>query len=140
VGNRLFRQALERPCDIYEGPAMNHSYHEMIIGHGHCLSLVMLANRHVEFAAAHHNDRYHRAQYLATIMALKQRGRIVLPILLKNLEDKTIESWMRLMKATAELLIWREPTETASYRPAHGSRSDRPRRDDFRPRKFGPRY
>ena len=34
AGEQVFRSALKMPVDIYEGPAMNHSYHEMVIGHG----------------------------------------------------------------------------------------------------------
>ena len=39
----VFRSRLKMPVDVYEGPAMNHSYHEMIIGHGHCFSTVLLS-------------------------------------------------------------------------------------------------
>ena len=37
AAERLFRARLCMPADVYEGPAMNHSYHEMIIGHGKVL-------------------------------------------------------------------------------------------------------
>ncbi len=36
---------LKMPVDVYEGPAMNHSYHEMIIGHGHCFTIVIASAR-----------------------------------------------------------------------------------------------
>ncbi|MCG8650192.1 MAG: hypothetical protein MI861_10175, partial [Pirellulales bacterium] len=38
----LFRSKLKMPVDLYEGPAMNHSYHEMIIGYGRGFSIVVL--------------------------------------------------------------------------------------------------
>src|SRR5260370_30168714 len=34
AAERLFRARLGMPVDVYEGPAMNHSDHEMIIRHG----------------------------------------------------------------------------------------------------------
>ena len=33
AADRLFARRLQLPVDVYEGPAVNHSYHEMIIGH-----------------------------------------------------------------------------------------------------------
>ena len=41
----LFRSLLKAPADVYEGPAMNHSYHEMIIGYGNCFSIVMASEK-----------------------------------------------------------------------------------------------
>ena len=43
------------PADVYEGPAMNHSYHEMIIGHGKCFSTVLIAEpNEPAFQPGHH--------------------------------------------------------------------------------------
>ena len=77
AADRLFRSRLKMPVDIYEGPAMNHSYHEMIIGHGRCFSIVMTAADQVRFPAAHYEPDYHMAQFLATKLALERRGRKV---------------------------------------------------------------
>ena len=86
AGDTVFRNALKMPVDIYEGPAMNHSYHEMIIGHGCCFSTVLLSEKAEKIAAADYTADYHRAQFLATQMALAERGRYVVALLLKDLE------------------------------------------------------
>jgi len=85
AAERLFRAGLKVPVDVYEGPAMNHSYHEMIIGHGKCFSTILIAEP--EEAAD-----YHRAQFLATQMALAERGRAVVSITLRNLEEPTLRA------------------------------------------------
>ena len=77
AADRIFRSRLKMPVDIYEGPAMNHSYHEMIIGHGRCFSIVMTAAKQTRFPAAHYEPDYHMAQFLATKLALERRGRHV---------------------------------------------------------------
>lgn len=92
AGERVFRQRLKLPVDIYEGPAMNHSYHEMIIGHGRCFSTVLASERGEAIAAAKYTADYHRAQFLATQMALEQRGRLVVALTLKNLEGPSLEA------------------------------------------------
>ena len=80
----LFRAALKMPADVYEGPAMNHSYHEMIIGHGGCFSTIVTVEKM--------NADYHQAQYLATQMALAERGRAVVSITLRDLEDGSLRA------------------------------------------------
>lgn len=92
AGDRVFRQKLKMPVDLYEGPAMNHSYHEMIIGHGRCFSTVLLSERAEKIPEARYTADYHRAQFLATQMALEQRGRLVVAITLKNLEDPSLDA------------------------------------------------
>lgn len=82
AAERLFRARLHMPVDVYEGPAMNHSYHEMIIGHGKCFSTILIADGC--------REDYHRAQFLATIMALEQRQRPVVAIVLKDLSPRTL--------------------------------------------------
>ena len=89
------------PVDIHEGPAMNHSYHEMIIGHGRCLSTVLLSERADKIAEADYMADYHRAQFLATQMALAQRGRFVLSITLKDLENSSLEVLQQFFDAVA---------------------------------------
>ncbi len=81
----LFRARLRMPADVYEGPAMNHSYHEMIIGHGGCFSTILSTEN------KGHAD-YHQAQYLATQMALAERGRAVVSITLRDLEDASLRA------------------------------------------------
>ena len=73
------------PVDVYEGPAMNHSYHEMIIGHGGCFSTIVIAENTGQ-------AEYHQAQYLATQMALAERGRAVVSITLRDLEDGSLRA------------------------------------------------
>ncbi len=87
AAERLFRARLKVPVDVYEGPAMNHSYHEMIIGHGGCFSTIIAA----ESAESKGGGAdYHRAQYLATQMALAERGRAVVSIMLRDLDDASL--------------------------------------------------
>jgi hypothetical protein len=85
AAERLFRARLKLPVDVYEGPAMNHSYHEMIIGHGGCFSTIVIAE-------SGEPADYHRAQYLATQMALAERGRTVVSIALRDLEDASLRA------------------------------------------------
>lgn len=88
----VFRRRLKMPVDVYEGPAMNHSYHEMIIGHGRCLSTVLLSEKAEKLPEAGYTADYHRAQFLATQMALEQRNRLVVAITLKDLEPASLEA------------------------------------------------
>ncbi len=88
----LFRAKAKIPVDIYEGPAMNHSYHEMIIGHGRCFSTILLAESVEQSREVDYPSDYHRAQFLATIQALEDRGRAVTAITLKDLEAPTLDA------------------------------------------------
>jgi glucose-6-phosphate isomerase len=81
----LFRGACKIPVDVYEGPAMNHSYHEMIIGYGKCFSTILIAD-------PGEPADYHSAQFLATQMALAERGRAVVSITLRDLEDGSLRA------------------------------------------------
>ena len=85
----LFRARLKMPVDVYEGPAMNHSYHEMIIGHGKCFSTVLISDASEEVKAIGYTASYHRAQFLATIRALAERRRPVVGIALRDMEEAT---------------------------------------------------
>jgi glucose-6-phosphate isomerase len=100
----LYRSRLKCPADVYEGPAMNHSYHEMIIGHGKCLSTVLLSLKSEKIPAADYTADYHRAQFLATQLALAERNRYVVAITLKDLEDGTLSALDELFRETAALL------------------------------------
>jgi glucose-6-phosphate isomerase len=81
----LFRAACKVPVDVYEGPAMNHSYHEMIIGYGKCFSTILIAD-------PDEPADYHCAQFLATQMALQERGRAVVSITLRDLEEGSLRA------------------------------------------------
>jgi hypothetical protein len=96
AAERLFRARLKMPADVYEGPAVNHSYHEMIIGHGGCFSTIVVA----ESADADH----HRAQYLATQIALAERGRAVVSITLRDLEDASLGALDEFFRQAATLI------------------------------------
>jgi glucose-6-phosphate isomerase len=88
----VFRAGLKIPVDVYEGPAMNHSYHEMIIGHGRCFSTVLLSEKAEKLTEAGYTADYHRAQFLATQMALAQRGRLVVAITVRDLEEASLRA------------------------------------------------
>jgi glucose-6-phosphate isomerase len=87
AADRVFRRALHAPADVYEGPAMNHSYHEMIIGHGRCFSTVFLSRKQESIASIDYTPEYHVSQFLATRMALARRGRPVVAILLSDMGE-----------------------------------------------------
>jgi hypothetical protein len=53
---------------------MNHSYHEMIIGHGKCFSTVLFSERGANRGGWLYCG-YHSAQFLSTKLALEERGR-----------------------------------------------------------------
>jgi hypothetical protein len=86
----IFERRMKMPADVYEGPAMNHSYHEMIIGHGQCFSTVLLAEKQEQLPAAKYGPDYHVAQFLATQIALSERGRPVVAITLKSLDENNL--------------------------------------------------
>jgi hypothetical protein len=104
AGDSVFRSALKMPVDIYEGPAMNHSYHEMVIGHGRCFSTVLLSEKAERMAAADYTADYHRAQFLATQMALAERGRYVVALLVKDLEPGSLAVLDDFFKRVASAL------------------------------------
>lgn len=92
AASRLFRGGLKMPADVYEGPAMNHSYHEMVIGHGRCLSTVLISEKSESIPAVGYTADYHRAQFLATQMALEQRARLVVSITLRDLTEASLKA------------------------------------------------
>ena len=100
----LFRSRLHMPADVYEGPAVNHSYHEMIIGHGRCFSTIVLSEKSETVPGLDYSSDYHRAQFLATIRALEQRGRFVTAIILRDLEKKTLDSLEGFFREAARLI------------------------------------
>jgi glucose-6-phosphate isomerase len=92
AADRLFRRKLRMPADVYEGPAMNHSYHEMIIGHGKCFSTVLLSEKQEAIPAIDYRPDYHIAQFLATKLALEQKGRSVVAITVRDLSEQTLKA------------------------------------------------
>ncbi len=92
AASRIFRNGLKMPADVYEGPAMNHSYHEMVIGHGRCLSTVLIVEKAESIPAAGYTADYHRAQFLATQMALEQRARLVVSITVRDLTEASLKA------------------------------------------------
>ncbi|MCS7315561.1 MAG: hypothetical protein RMI94_12600 [Bryobacterales bacterium] len=106
-GEQLFRVRLRMPVDVYEGPAMNHSYHEMIIGHGGCFSTIVASLKQEELPAAGYTADYHLAQFLATQIALARRGRPVVALLLDDLEEESLASLAEFFHRAAAW--WREP-------------------------------
>jgi glucose-6-phosphate isomerase len=100
----LFRARLKMPVDVYEGPAMNHSYHEMIIGHGSCFSTVLASARPAELPAIGYTADYHLAQFLATQIALARRGRPVVALLLDDLEEESLRGLQEFFHRAAACL------------------------------------
>jgi hypothetical protein len=89
AADSVFRRTLRVPADVYEGPAMNHSYHEMVIGHGRGFSTVLLSKKQASIPGIDYTSDYHVAQFLATRIALARRGRPVVAILLDDLGETT---------------------------------------------------
>jgi len=100
----LFRSRLHMPADVHEGPAVNHSYHEMIIGHGRCFSTILLTEKSETVPGLDYPADYHRAQFLATVRALEQRGRHVVAITVRDLEPKTLLSLEGFFREVARLV------------------------------------
>jgi hypothetical protein len=100
----VFRSLLKAPADVYEGPAMNHSYHEMIIGHGKCFSIVLACEQSESIERLKYDAGYHRAQFEATQMALAERGRAVVSLVLQDLDPRTIRELDEFFRETAQCL------------------------------------
>lgn len=97
----LFRNRLKMPVDVYEGPAMNHGYHEMVIGHGRCFSTVLLSEKPESIPAAGYTADYHRAQFLATQKALADRGRMVCSITVRDLSEASLRTLDQFFREAA---------------------------------------
>jgi glucose-6-phosphate isomerase len=90
AANLLFRRKLKIPVDVYEGPAMNHSYHEMIIGHGKCFSTVLLSEKQEGIRAIDYRPDYHVAQFLSIKLALEEKGRTVVAVTVRDLSERSL--------------------------------------------------
>ena len=82
AAERLFRARLKMPADVYEGPAMNHSYHEMIIGHGKCFSTVLVSAAQERLPAAGYCAHYHMAQVSGHQTGARRENRPVVALML----------------------------------------------------------
>ena len=100
----VFRSRLRIPADVYEGPAMNHSFHEMIIGFGGGFSLVVLSEKQASLPSVGYKADYHRAQWLATQRALADRGRAVCGVTVPDLSESSIECLRELFSDVARRL------------------------------------
>lgn len=98
----LFRSRLKMPVDVYEGPAMNHSYHEMIIGFGHGFSTVVISERHTAIPELGYKADYHRAQWLATLKALEDRNRAVVALTIRDTSEKSAKTLKAFFAETAK--------------------------------------
>ncbi len=101
AADSLFRSKLKMPVDVYEGPAMNHSYHEMIIGYGRAFSIVVLSEEQASIPKLRYKSDYHRAQWLATQQALAERGRAVAGLTIKDLSDDSLDNLRAFFGETA---------------------------------------
>ena len=98
----LFRSHLKMPVDVYEGPAMNHSYHEMIAGHGRCFSTILISENPETIPEIGYTADYHRSQFQATLMALALRGRPVVTIAVKNLQEVSLQALDEFFRQAAK--------------------------------------
>jgi len=92
AASQLFRDGLKVPADVSEGPAMNHTCHEMVAGHGRCLSTVLISEKAESSPATGSSADYNRAQFLAVQAALEQRGRLVVSITLRDLTETSLKA------------------------------------------------
>jgi hypothetical protein len=92
AASQLFRDRLKMPADVSEGPAMNHTCHEMVVGHGRCLSTVIISEKAESVPGTGSSADYHRAQFLAVQTALEQRGRLVVSITLRDLTETSLKA------------------------------------------------
>lgn len=127
AANRIFRSTFHMVADVYEGPAMNHSYHEMIIGHGGCFSIVLLSEKQARFNLAGYEPDYHMAQFLATRQALLRRGRTVHALLMKDLSPESLDTLEAFFTETA--LALKAPPPAPARPPV------RARKEPFPPRR-----
>jgi hypothetical protein len=104
AGDAVFRARLKMPVDVYEGPAMNHSYHEMIIGYGRGFSTILLSEKQESIKRVDYSADYHRAQWLATQQALERRGRAVVPMMLRDLSEKSRQTLQEFFAEVARRL------------------------------------
>ena len=92
AASRLFQDGLKMPADVSEGPAFNHACHEMVAGHGRCLSTLLISEKAESMLNIGYTADYHRAQFLAVHTALEQRGRLVVSVTLRDLTEPSLKA------------------------------------------------
>ncbi len=92
----LFGARLKMPVDVYEGPPA--------IGHGKCLSTLLLSEKQEHLPAARYSADHHVAQFLGIQLALAERNRPVVAITLKDLEQPALDSLGEFFRRTATAL------------------------------------
>ncbi len=92
----LFGARLKMPVDVSEGPPA--------IGHGKCLSTLLLSEKQEHLPAARYSADHHVAQFLGTQLALAERNRPVMAITLKDLEQPALDSLGEFFRRTAAAL------------------------------------
>lgn len=100
----VFRSRLKMPADVYEGPAMNHSYHETIIGFGRGFSTIILTEKQESIKRVQYTADYHRAQWLATQQALAERGRAVVGLTIRDLNETSRQTLSEFFTEVARRL------------------------------------
>jgi hypothetical protein len=93
----LFERRLNIPAGVHEGPAISHC-------HGRCLATVLLSEAQESLAAARYAPDYHVAQFLATQIALAERGRPVVAITLRNLGENSLRALEEFFHRAASYL------------------------------------
>jgi hypothetical protein len=76
----------------------------MIIGHGKCFSTVLACEKPQHYAPARYAPDYHLSQFLATQIALAERGRPVVAITLKNMEEESLHALEDFFHRAAQCL------------------------------------
>ena len=108
AASQLFRDGLKMPADVAEGPAASHSSHEMIAGHGRCLSALLICEKAESIPVIGYSADYHRAQFLAAETALQKRARLVVSITLRDLTESSLKALEDLFRqAAAQVRKWR---------------------------------
>jgi hypothetical protein len=97
----LFGARLKMPADVHEGPAANHAYHETVMGHGKCLSTLLISQKQEPLPAARYSADHHVAQFLGTQFALAERKRPVVAISLKDLGEASLDSLSEFFRRAA---------------------------------------
>jgi glucose-6-phosphate isomerase len=102
AAEEVFRSRLRMPADVYEGPAMSHSCHEMIVGHRRRFSTMLIS---VDSDSNPNNEgEYHRAQFLAAQIALSACGRPVVAILMDNLGETGLRALGEFFQSASRYL------------------------------------
>ena len=104
----VFREGLKMPADVDAGPAMDLSRYNPLIGHGRCLSTLLLSEKAESVPEADYKADFQRAQFLAAQMALEQRGGLVVSITLRDLSEASLKALGEFFRqAAVHLKRWK---------------------------------